>query len=97
MYSAAARPSRRRAALAKKRIWSQAGGISSLRVRATGLPVSSLSTATSSSARASMASAMRKRARERSDGVVRFHEEKAALATRRAASTSPGPETGAVA
>jgi len=38
-----------------------------------------------------------KRARERSDGVVRFHEEKAALATRRAASTSPGPETGAVA
>ena len=39
MYSALARPSSMRAAPAKKRIWSTPGGISSLIVSASGLPV----------------------------------------------------------
>ena len=48
MYSPGERPSSTRAAPAKNRIWSTIGGISSDRVSATGLPVFSLSTATSS-------------------------------------------------
>ena len=58
MYSAVARPSRCRAAPAKNRIWSTIGGISSLAVNATGLPVFSASTATSRSPAASTASAI---------------------------------------
>ena len=95
MYSPADLPSRCRAAPAKKRIWSTIGGISSDNVTATGLPVLALSTATSSSARASMASAMRKRARLRSDGVASLHPGKAAVAAAMAASTSSAPDTGA--
>ena len=69
MYSPALLPSRWRAAVAKKRIWSTIGGISSLRVRWVGLPQFSTSSAISSSARASTASAMRNSASERSLGV----------------------------
>ena len=58
MYSPAARPSSTRAAPAKKRIWSTIGGISSLAVSARGLPVFSASSSTSSSACASIASAI---------------------------------------
>ena len=60
-----------------------------------GFPVFSHSARTSSSALASMASAIRRRARLRSEGVVRRHEVKASAATRSARSTSAGPETGA--
>ncbi len=70
MYSPAERPSSIRAAPAKKRIWSTIGGISSLAVSPIGLPVFSLSTATSSSARASTASAILSSAFCRSAGVV---------------------------
>ena len=56
--------------MAKKRIWSTIGGISSERVNPIGLPVFSTSRAISSSARDSIASAMRNTASERSDGVV---------------------------
>ena len=70
MYSAAALPSRVRAAPAKKRIWSTIGGISSLAVSPSGLPVFWLSSATSSSACSSTASAKRSRARWRSAGVT---------------------------
>ena len=58
MYSPAARPSRTRAAPAKKRIWSIIGGISSECVTASGLPVFWDSSSTSSSAWASSASAI---------------------------------------
>jgi hypothetical protein len=95
MYSAAARPWRCRAAPAKNRIWSTAGGSSSSIVSWKGFPVFSHSARISSSPRASMASAMRKRARLRSDGVVRRQEANASAATRRARSTSAGPDTGA--
>ena len=95
MYSAAASPSRLRAAPAKKRIWSTMGGISSSMVSWNGLPVFSDSARTRSSARASRASAMRKSAKLRSEGVVRFQELKASAATRSAASMSAAPETGA--
>ncbi len=95
MYSVAARPSSRRAAPAKNRIWSTIGGISSDIVSANGFPVFSHSVRTSSSARASIASAMRISARLRSDGVVRFHDLKASFDDRRARSTSSGLETGA--
>ena len=97
MYSAADLPSSMRAAPAKKRIWSTAGGISSLIVSAIGLPVFWLSTATNSSARDSSASAILSRARCRSDGVVSRHDSKAVAAAPIAASTSAAPETGAVA
>ena len=94
-YSAVALPCRWRAAPAKKRIWSTIGGISSARVTATGFPVFCVSTRTRSSARASMASAMRKRARLRSDGVASRHCGKASAAACMAASTSAGPDSGA--
>ncbi len=97
MYSPAERPSKSRAAPAKNRIWSTMGGISSDMVRALGLPVFSHSTSTSSSARASMASAIRNRARLRSDGVVSRHPSKARCATVNASSTSATPESGMVA
>ena len=74
--------------MAKKRIWSTIGGISSERVRAIGLPVFSTSSAISSSPRASMASAMRNRASERSDGVASRQSAKASAAACIAASTS---------
>ena len=64
-------------------------------VRAKGFPVFSLSARTRSSALASRASAMRIRARLRSDGVVRRQDEKASAATPSARSTSAAPETGA--
>ena len=51
MYSPALRPSSTRAAPAKNRIWSSAGGISSVRVSSIGLPVFSHSAAMISSAR----------------------------------------------
>ncbi len=54
MYSPADSPLSMRAAPAKKRIWSIAGGTSSSRVSWNGLPVFSLSSRTSSSARSSM-------------------------------------------
>src|SRR5579862_116479 len=95
MYSAAARPSSSRAAPAKNRIWSTIGGISSDIVRPKGLPVFSHSARTSSSARVSMVSAMRMRAKLRSEGVVRRHEVNASRAERRAKSTSSAFDTGA--
>ena len=70
MYSPALRPSSSRAAPAKKRIWSSAGGISSLRVSSIGLPVFSHSAAMMSSARSSIASANLSSIRCRSLGVV---------------------------
>ncbi len=73
MYSAEARPSRTRAAPAKKRTWSTIGGISSLAVRALILPVFSDSSAMSSYACASTASANFSRACCRSLGVVAPH------------------------
>ena len=96
MYSPALRPSRWRAAVAKKRSWSTAGGISSERVRAIGLPVFSTSRAISSSPRASTASAMRNSASERSAGVASRQPSNAAAAARIAASTSAGDDRGAV-
>ena len=78
MYSPALLPSRWRAAVAKKRIWSTIGGISSLRVRWIGLPVFSTSSAISSSARASTASAKRNSASDRSLGVLSRHVSNAA-------------------
>ena len=69
-YSPALRPSSSRAAPAKKRIWSIAGGISSVRVSSIGLPVFWHSAAMISSARSSIASANFSSMRCRSDGVV---------------------------
>ncbi len=77
MYSAAALPSSIRAAPAKNRMWSTDGGISSLIVIASGLPVFWLSTATNSSARDSIASAMRSSASWRVDGVESRHDSNA--------------------
>ena len=62
-------PSSTRAAPAKKRTWSIAGGSSSVLVNPSGLPVFSLSTATNSSARFSIASASLSSASWRSAGV----------------------------
>ena len=95
MYSPADLPSRWRAAPAKKRIWSTSWGISSAIVTASGLPVFSHSTRTRSSARASRASAMRKRARLRWEGVASRQAGKAAAAVSMARSMSFGPDTGA--
>ena len=97
MYSPALLPSRWRAAVAKKRIWSTIGGISSDRVRAIGLPVFSTSRAISSSPRASTASAMRNSASERSAGVASRQPSNAAAAACIAASTSAADDSGAVA
>ena len=97
MYSPALRPSSTRAAPAKNRIWSTVGGISSEAVSATGLPVLRLSAATTSSARSSIASAIRSRARLRSDGVVSRQPSNAAAAACMAASTSWRLDIGACA
>ena len=80
MYSPAARPSSTRAAPAKNRSWSTIGGISSLAVRACGLPVFSDSSLTNSSARFSIASANLSSACWRSLGVVWPHSSKALAA-----------------
>ncbi len=88
MYSPAERPSRFRAAPAKNRSWSTIGGISSLAVSASGLPVFSLSSAISSSALASMASAIFSSANDRSDGVLSRHDSNAVEAAEKARSTS---------
>jgi len=96
-YSPALLPSRCRAAVAKKRTWSTIGGISSERVIPMGLPQFSDSSAMNSSARASMASAMRKSASERSFGVESRQVSKASDAAFIAASTSAAPDSGAVA
>ena len=92
MYSALARPSSIRAAPAKKRIWSTPGGISSLIVSASGLPVFSDSIRASSSPRSSISSAIRSSARLRSDGVASRHSAKAFVAASTAASTSDSLE-----
>lgn len=97
MYSPAERPSSMRAAPAKNRIWSTIGGISSLAVSPSGLPVFSLSTATSSSARASTASAILSSAFCRSAGVLSRQAGNAASAAAIAASTSAFPDSGATA
>ena len=96
-YSPCERPSRMRAAPAKKRIWLTDGGISSLAVRLAGLPVFSHSTATSSSAWASTKSATLSSAPWRSDGVVQRQPWKASAAARYAASMSAAPDFGLVA
>ena len=96
-YSPALRPSSTRAAPAKNLIWSTAGGTSSEAVSATGLPVLRVSAATISSARFSIASAIRNMARLRSDGVASRHPPNAAAAACMAASTSWRPDTGACA
>ena len=80
MYSPAALPSSTRAAPAKNRSWSTIGGISSLAVSALILPVFSDSSAISSSACASIASAIFSSACWRSLGVVRPHSPKAVSA-----------------
>jgi hypothetical protein len=77
-----------RAAPAKNRIWSSIGGISSDRVSGTSLPVLRLSALTSSSARASIASAMRSSASWRWAGVVDRQLSKALAALSYARSTS---------
>src|SRR5512132_1387378 len=97
MYSPAAFPSKTRAAPAKNLTWSTLGGSSSDAVSPIGLPVFSLSTATSSSARASIASAIRSNARCRSLGVVSRQVSKALAAALAARSTSAASDTGAVA
>ncbi len=84
-----------RAAPAKKRIWSTAGGISSEAISALGLPVLRHSASMNRSASFSSASAMRNNARLRSDGVAERHPSKAALAAATASSTSAEPERGA--
>ena len=95
MYSPALRPSSTRAAPAKNRSWSSAGGISSLRVSSIGLPVFSHSAAMISSARSSIASANFSSARCRSEGVVSRQVSKAEAAAAYAASTSACTDTGA--
>ena len=97
MYSPADLPSSTRAAPAKKRIWSHIGGISSDAVSSRGLPVFCDSTATSSSARSSIASAIRSSARWRSLGVESRHVSNAVAADWNAASMSAWPDTGALA
>jgi hypothetical protein len=98
IYSPVARPSSTRAAPAKNRIWSTMGGSSSLMVSAFGLPVFSASTSTSFWAFCSIVSAIRSRYRIRSLGVVsRQTSSNALFAAWSAASTSSGPDSGAVA
>ena len=97
IYSPAERPSRFRAAPAKKRIWSNIGGISSEVVTASGFPVFSLSRATSSSARDSIASAIFNKAFCRSLGVESRKSSNAFAAAFMALSTSVALEIGAFA
>ena len=97
MYSPAERPSSTRAAPAKNRIWSIAGGISSSVVSPIGLPVSLDSTRTNSSARFSTASAILSSACCRSLGVVLPQASWALAAAAYARSTSSAPDFGAAA
>ena len=96
-YSPADRPSRLRAAPAKNRIWSIIGGSSSDAVSPIGLPVLRDSAAMNSSARASSASAIFRRASCRSPGVESRHTSKPACAAVQARSMSSALERGAVA
>ena len=96
-YSPLARPSRTRAAPAKKRSWSTHGGSSSSAVIWIGLPVFSDSTRTNSSARDSSASAIFSSAFCRSAGVVSPQDSKAASAARIARSTSSAFDAAAAA
>ena len=97
MYSPAERPSSTRAAPAKNRIWSIAGGISSSVVSPIGLPVSFDSTLTNSSARFSTASAILSSAFCRSLGVVSPQLSNAFAAAEYARSTSSALDIGAAA
>jgi hypothetical protein len=97
MYSPAEEPSSTRAAPAKNRIWSTIGGTSSESTSALGFPVFSLSTVTSSSARASIASAIFSSASWRSDGVVCPQLSNARAAAWHAASISCSEDTDALA
>ena len=97
MYSPATWPCIVRAAPAKKRRLSAATGISSDFTSSTGLPTFSDSSCASSSACSSIASAIRSSASARSPGVVEAQPSNAASAARTAASTSSGPDFGAVA
>jgi hypothetical protein len=94
-YSPALRPSRTRAAPAKKRSWSTLGGTSSVVASATGLPVLRVSAAMKSGARRSTASANRSSASERSAGVLSRQVSKATAAAVSASSTSAALDTGA--
>ena len=87
MYSPAARPSSSRAAPAKKRMLSDATGISS-RAAGTGLPTFWDSSCASSSVFASSASASSSSISARSPGVVSSHSGSAAFAASTARSTS---------
>jgi hypothetical protein len=97
MYSPADLPSSTRAAPAKNRIWSHIGGTSSDVVSSFGLPVFCVSTSTSSSARSSIASAIRSSARWRSLGVVCDQLSNARAESWNAASMSASRDSGAVA
>ena len=70
MYSPAERPSRQRAAPAKKRSWSAITGISSSTTALRGLPASAASRSAISSPRSSIRSAIRSSARARSSGGI---------------------------
>src|SRR5215210_1476084 len=87
MYSPAARPSRTRAAPAKKRMLSEQTGISS-RAAAIGLPTFRDSISASSSVCSSIRSASLSRTSERSCGVVSLHSGHAFFAASTARSTS---------
>src|SRR3954454_16450370 len=97
MYSPAACACIVRAAPAKKRRLSAATGSSSDFTSSSGLPTFSDSSCASSSACSSTASASRSSARARSPGVVEDQPGNASFAARTAASTSSGPDFGAVA
>src|SRR5918999_1025302 len=87
MYSPAERPSRRRAAPAKKRRLSAQTGISS-RADGSGLPTFRDSSSASSSACSSIRSASRSKIWARSPGVVSSHSGSASTAASTARSTS---------
>ena len=95
MYSPAARPSRQRAAPAKKRRLSTITGTSSFLTASIGLPALSASARAISSLWCSIASAIASSACERCAGVVAAHPSKARRAARTARSTSAGLERGA--
>src|SRR3954451_1425987 len=86
-----------RAAPAKKRRLSTTTGISSDFTSSSGLPTLSDSSRANSSAFSSIASAILRSAVARSCGVVYPHESNASYAALTAASTSLGPDFGAVA
>ncbi len=95
MYSPAARPSRQRAAPAKKRRLSAITGSSSLLTASIGLPAFSASMRAISSPCSSIASASASSACERCAGVVVDQPSNARRAARTARSTSSALDTGA--